>query len=57
MISAADVVSAIETQVEKYGTPLACDTDTITQEQTERNVERYEEAVKAHQFAWSMIYE
>ncbi len=57
MISAVDVVSAIETQVEKYGTPLACDTDTITQEQIERNVERYEEAVKAHQFAWSMIYE
>ena len=57
MISATDVVSAIETQVEKYGTPLACDTDTITQEQIERNAERYEEAFKAHELAWSLLYE
>ena len=54
-ISAADVVSAVETQVEKYGTPLACDTDTITQEQIERTALRYAEAVQTHKLAWSIL--
>lgn len=54
-ISAADVVSAVEIQVEKYGTPLACDTDTITQEQIERTALRYADAIQTHKLAWSLL--
>lgn len=54
-ISAADVMSAVEIQVEKYGTPLACDTDTITQEQTERAAQRYAEAVQTHRRVWLIL--
>lgn len=55
-ISFADVVAALETQVEKHGTPLVCDIDTITQEQIERNALRYAKAVQTNDFAWSVLY-
>lgn len=55
-ISFADVVSAVEAQVARHGTPLAVDTATITQEQIDRNAVRYAEAVKAHKAAWSLLY-
>ena len=56
MVSPADVVEAIGRQVARQGEPLACDTDTITSEQAERYLVRYEEAVAAHQLAWAVLY-
>jgi hypothetical protein len=56
-ISAADVLRAVEAQVEKYGAPLICDTDTITQAQAERYALRYAEAVQTHRLAWSVLYD
>jgi hypothetical protein len=55
MIGVADVVSALERQVERHGTPLACDTDTITPEQIAHNARRHTEALAAHELAWRLL--
>ncbi|HEV7956679.1 MAG TPA: glycosyltransferase family 9 protein [Marisediminicola sp.] len=54
-ISTRDAIDALERQVERYGTPLACDTDTITQEQIDRTALRYADAVQTHRRAWALI--
>jgi hypothetical protein len=56
MIDVPEVVAALDVQVGRYGTPLECDTATITQAQIERNVVRYEEATEAHKLAWKLLY-
>jgi ADP-heptose:LPS heptosyltransferase len=56
-IGAADVAAALAAQVERFGSPLACDTDTITQEQIDHNAVRHEEALAANHLAWSLLYE
>lgn len=56
MIGVADVADALVVQVEQYGSPLACDTVTITREQVERDAARYEQAEQAHRFAWSVLF-
>lgn len=56
-ISVAQVIDALHLQVERYGSPLACDTDSITQALIERNAVRHDEAVAAHKSAWSTLYQ
>lgn len=57
MIEPDEVVRAVEVQVERYGSPLACDTSTITQELIDHNAARHKEAVAAHQLAWTVLYQ
>ena len=57
MIDAAEVVTALRAQVERYGSPLAVDTDTITQEQIDRNAVRHEAAAAAHRHAWTVLFQ
>lgn len=54
-ISAADVIDALEMQVEHRGTPLEIDTDLITQEQIDRTRRRYRDAVTTCQRAWAFL--
>ncbi len=56
MISVADVVDGVERQVARHGTPLECDTDTITEADIARSTARYLEASAAHSAAWSVLY-
>jgi hypothetical protein len=56
-IGVSDVAEALDRQVERFGTPLAVDTDTITPELIEYNAERYERAVAAHEYAWAALYQ
>lgn len=56
MIAVADVVAAVDRQVERHGAPLACDTDTITEEHIAQSAARYKEASLAHEALWSMLY-
>jgi ADP-heptose:LPS heptosyltransferase len=55
MIGIDDVVAAIEVQAERHGSPLAYDTDTITQEQIERNAARHAQAMEAQDMAWARL--
>jgi hypothetical protein len=55
MIGAAEVIDALEAQVDRYGSPLPCDTATITRELIEHNAARHEDAVAVHQTAWSVL--
>jgi hypothetical protein len=55
-ITVDQVIDALELQVDRHGAPLECDSDTITPELIERNALRHEEAVAAHQAAWSALY-
>jgi len=57
MISAADVITALDLQVSRTGSPLACDTAIITSAQIERNAARELAAKRTHEFAWSMLYQ
>ena len=57
MVGVDDVVSALRVQVARHGSPLACDTDTITQEQIDRNAARHEEAAAAHRLAWTVLFQ
>ena len=56
-VGVADVMEALALQVSRFGTPLACDTDSITPELIERNAERYERAVEAHEYAWAALHQ
>lgn len=56
MIGVDQVVDALEAQVGRYGTPLECATDTITEAHIMENTARYAEAVRSHQYAWSVLY-
>ena len=56
-IEVRHVTDALERQVERTGTALEVDTDTITDELIVRNAERYEHAVEAHERAWAALYE
>ena len=56
MIGADDVIGALERQVGRHGAPLAVDTDTITQEQIDRNAVRHEAAAVAHRQAWALLF-
>jgi hypothetical protein len=55
-IGVSEVIDALEVQLGRQGTPLECDTDTITPELIERNSARYEQAVFAHEDAWERLY-
>jgi hypothetical protein len=57
MIEVDDVVQSIEAQAGAYGSPLACDVDTITAEQVAYNAERHAHAVAAHRAAWATLYQ
>jgi hypothetical protein len=56
-IEVRHVIDALERQVERAGTTLEADTDTITEELIARNAQRYEHAVEAHELAWAALYE
>ncbi|GJG89286.1 hypothetical protein tb265_44670 [Gemmatimonadetes bacterium T265] len=56
MIGVDDVVDAVERQVDRYGSPLACDTDTITWERIEHNAVRHRQAAAAHKLAWAALW-
>jgi hypothetical protein len=56
-IEVRHVIDALERQVERTGTTLEVDTDTITDELIVRNAQRYEHAVEAHERAWAALYE
>jgi hypothetical protein len=56
MIEADAVIDALERQVARHGAPLACDTDTITQAQIDRNAARWEAATEQHEAAWTLLY-
>ena len=55
MVGVDDVVSARRVQVARHGSPLACDTDTTTQEQIDRDAARHEAA--AHRLAWTGLFQ
>ena len=57
MVDVAAVVEALERQVARHGNPLAVDTATITPELIAYNALRYEQAIVAHQVAWSVLRE
>lgn len=56
MIEVDDVVAAVERQVARHGTPLEVDTATITEGMIMDNVHRYEAAVRAHKYAWAVLF-
>jgi hypothetical protein len=56
-IEVSDVVAALDAQVARFGSPLACDTDHITEALIERNAVRHEHAVAAHELAWLALYQ
>jgi|GEM_PF-355706 hypothetical protein len=57
MVDVGAVVEAFERQVARHGTPLACDTDTITEEQIAVNALRHAAALEAHQRAWAVLHQ
>ena len=57
MVDVGQVVEALERQVGRHGTPLACDTDTITEEQIAVNALRHAAAAEAHQRAWIVLHQ
>jgi hypothetical protein len=57
MVDVGAVVEAFERQVARHGTPLACDTDTITEEQIAVNASRHAAAAEAHQRAWAALHQ
>jgi hypothetical protein len=56
MISAADVVAALEAQLERHGSELAVDTTIITQGQIDYNAARDRAARAIHELAWHVLY-
>ena len=57
MIGVDDVVEALGRQVARYGSPLACDSDTITPEQIAYNAARHNEVTAAHKLGWAVLYQ
>jgi hypothetical protein len=57
MVGIDDVVEALERQVARSGTPLECDTDTITPELIAHNAARQEATAAAHERAWAVLYQ
>jgi hypothetical protein len=57
MVDVGAVVEALARQVARHGTPLACDTDTITAEQIAVNAARHAAAAEAHQRAWNVLHQ
>ena len=57
MISAAEVVEALERQAGRHGAPLACDTHTVTEEEIVVNALRHAAAAEAHRRAWHILHQ